>query len=74
MGSFPKKQLDFMVAKFYIFNRSGLRLPNRSLLWMYFAAGGSTGLPTEYRPSAVPADITHACGYVNIDLQMVSHF
>ena len=32
--------LDFVVVKLYILKQSGLRLPNRSLLCMYFAAGG----------------------------------
>ena len=45
--------LDFVVVKLYILKQSGLRLPNRSLLCMYFAAGGPKGLPTQYRPSAV---------------------
>ena len=56
-------QLDFIVTKLYILKQSGLRLPNRNRLWMYFAAGEPTGLLTQYRPSAVPADITHACRY-----------
>lgn len=53
-----KMQLAFVIVKLYILKQSGLRLPNRSRL--YIAAGGPTRLLTRYRPSVVPADITHA--------------